>query len=283
MTASELSALWMLRFLPNTAASVIAQLTGIRGENLTLGNACAASLQAIGEAYRKIKHGDLDIAIAGGGDSRLSAGAILAYQKAQALFNGDTRPLSACRPFDRLRQGFIPGEGGACFVLEAADHAAARGAAVLAEVCGYGATMDGHTMTAPQPDGQWAAQAVRAAIAEAGMTPGKIDLISAHGTSTPLNDEVEADIIQRIFGRHGPLVLAMKSWIGHLAAACGAAELAICLSALQTGVWPEIRNLETPCNAALNYVRAKTMARPGTILIQNFGFGGQNAALVVRS
>ncbi|MEJ2155564.1 MAG: beta-ketoacyl-[acyl-carrier-protein] synthase family protein [Desulfobacteraceae bacterium] len=277
-----LPALWMLRFLPNTAASAIAQIIGIHGENLSLGNACAASLQAIGEAYRRIKHGDLDLALAGGGDSRLSDGAVLAYRKAQALFNGDDPPATASRPFDASRKGFVPGEGGAFFVLESADHAHRRGTTVLAEISGYGATLDGYAMTAPQPDGRWAEQAVRRALNEAGIAASRVDLISAHGTGTPLNDEVEAAMIQRVFQAKPPDVIALKSWIGHLASACGAAELAICLSAMESGCWPHIRNLAAPCNAALNYLRSSGAADPSVFLLQNFGFGGQNAALVVQ-
>lgn len=278
---NALSALWILRFLPNTAASAIAQLTGIRGENLTVGNACAASMQAVGEAYRKIKDGYLDVALAGGGDSRLSSGALLAYSKAQALCRSSDDPLTSSRPFDQERNGFVPGEGGAFFVLEAAEHAVERRAAVLAEICGYGATVDGDAMTAPRPDGRWAEAAVRSALAQARMAPEQIDVISAHGTGTLLNDEMEARMIQRVFDPHRPLVLALKSWIGHLAAACGAAELALCLCAMQTGVWPHIRNLVMPCNPQLNYWRSSGHADPGNILLQNFGFGGQNAALVI--
>lgn len=283
MEPEKRSALWILRFLPNTAASTIAQLTGIHGENLTLGNACAASLQALGEGYRKIKHGDLDVAVAGGGDSRLSAGAIRAYQNARALYGGQAGPYAASRPFDQERQGFVPGEGGAFFVLESDDHAAARGAAPLAEICGYAASLDGHAMAAPHPQGSWAEKAVRRALEDADMEPAQVDLISAHGTGTPLNDQVEAALIQRIFGESKPLVLAIKSWIGHLACACGAVELAICLSALETGLWPAIRNLDTPCNTAVNLVRSNIRATLRTLIFQNFGFGGQNAALVVRS
>ena len=137
-------------------------------------------------------------------------------------------------------------------------------------------------MTAPRPDGRLAEAAVRNALVQARMVPGSIDMIVAHGTSTWLNDEVEAQIIQRVFDPHRPLVLALKSWIGHLAAACGAVELALCLCALQTGVWPWIRNLDAPCNPELNYMRSGGSTVQGAILLQNFGFGGQNAALVVR-
>lgn len=283
MDAGKLSALWMLRFLPNTAASVIAQLTGFRGENLTVGGACAASLQAVGEAYRKIKEGYLMAALAGGGDSRLSPGALLGYLKAGALYRGAGPPREAQRPFDMQRSGFVPGEGGAFFVLENARQAVERGAAILAEVCGYGATLDGDAMTAPSPDGRRAEAAVRSALDQARMVPEEIAMIAAHGTGTRLNDEVEAGMIQRIFNSHRPWVLALKSWVGHLAAACGSVELALCLSAMQTGAWPWIRNLESPGYPDLNYLRAvvETIA-PGSILLQNFGFGGQNAALVIR-
>ena len=277
-----LSALWILRFLPNTATSTIAQLVDAHGENLTVGTACAASLQAVGEAYRKIKDGHLHIALAGGGDSRLSSGALLAYQKAGALYAGSHNPGEASRPFDAQRQGFVPGEGGAFFVLESAAHAAERKANVLAEICGYGATIDGHAMTAPQPAGKWAEQAVRAALDEANLEPRQITLLSAHGTGTPLNDEVEAALIQRLFPNKGPQVLALKSWIGHLASACGAVELALCLIAQQTGAWPVIRNLADPCLSAPNFLSVPIKGTNGPLVVQNFGFGGQNAALVLR-
>ncbi len=276
------TALWILKYLPNTAASTIAQLNGVHGDNLTVGNACAASLQAIGEAFRKIRDGYLDVALAGGGDSRLGPGALSAYADAKALYAGDALPEAASRPFDADRRGFVPGEGGACFVLESAGHAAARGAAGLAEICGYGASLDGHAMTAPRPDGHFARKAVQAALADAGLSPRQVEILSAHGTGTPLNDEVEAALIRRLFHDHPPSVLAIKSWIGHLAAACGAVELAICLSAMMTGVWPPVRNLQSPCCPQLPFQRDYTAPASGALLLQNFGFGGQNAALVVK-
>jgi 3-oxoacyl-[acyl-carrier-protein] synthase II len=282
IASDGLPALWMLRFLPNTAASAIAQLTGIRGDNLTLGNACAASLQAVGEAFRRIKDGYLDRAVAGGGDSRLNSGALMAYQKAQALYDGPAPPHAASRPFDQARQGFVPGEGAAFFVLERADRALERHAQILAEVCGYGASIDGHAMTAPRPDGRWAEQAVRRALDDARIEPDRIDMISSHGTGTLLNDAVEADLIERCFGPGRPLVTAFKSWIGHLAAACGAAELALSLCALEAGHWPAIRNLVSPCNPHVNYLRDDRHVAVGALLLENFGFGGQNAALVVK-
>lgn len=274
-------ALWMLKFLPNTAASVIAQIFGIHGENSTISAACAASLQAVGEAFRKIRDGYLDIALAGGGDSRLNTGGLMAYQKAGALSRENHDPGAAIRPFDTDGTGFVPGEGGAFVLLESLGHARARGAEILGQVCGYGNTLDGHGMTAPEPEGLWSESAVRAALADAGISPGDIDVISSHGTGTPLNDTREADLIHRVFGSR-PAVIALKSWIGHLSAACGAAELVICLMLMPRGYLPEIRNLALPRHPSVRFLQNPRTYFPKTMLIQNFGFGGQNCALVVR-
>lgn len=279
---SGVPALWMLPFLPNTAASVIAQLFGIHGENSTTGSACAASLTAIGEAFRRVRDGYLDLALAGGGDSRLSYGALMAYQKADALSGNHFQPQSAIRPFDQARNGFVPGEGGAIFVLESLEHAQARNAAILAEVYGYGATMDGHAMTAPAPDGKWAEAAVTRALDDAGVGPDRVDLISAHGTGTQLNDAVEAHLIQRVFAESKPVVAAIKSWIGHLASACGAVELAVGIGIIGRGWVPEIRNLKDPCVPDVGFVSTPQNVSIETLLLENFGFGGQNAALVVK-
>ncbi|MBA3016783.1 MAG: beta-ketoacyl-[acyl-carrier-protein] synthase family protein [Proteobacteria bacterium] len=278
----DLMALWMLKFLPNTAASVIARLVGIHGENHTLTTACSASIQAIGEAFRKIKHGYIDLAFAGGGDSRLSKSAILAYKKAKALFNGMDDPDKASRPFDKSRAGFVPGEGGAFFLLEELEHAKSRGAKIYCEICGYGASIDGYSMTAPEPEGKWAERSVNAALQEAGLTSSDIDVVSSHGTGTLLNDSMEADLIDRVYGKRAPFIIALKSWIGHIAAACGAVELAICLACMQNSYLPKIRNLDEPCHDRLNFVREEREYPIQSILLENFGFGGQNSALIVR-
>lgn len=277
-----LPALFLLRFLPNTATSAIARLAGIHGENLSVGSACAASLMAIGEAFRKIRDGYLDLALAGGGDSRLSQGGLLAYKKAQALWQGQGDPAEAYAPFDDSRSGFVVGEGGAFVMLESLDHATARGADIMGEICGYGATLDSHTMTAPAPDGAWAEAAVRKALADGNCSASEVDLISAHGTGTVLNDRMEADMISRVFGP-APRITALKSWIGHLASACGAVELVLCLSCLQTGLFPGMRNLKQPIAPGLSVITVPETLRPRTLLVENFGFGGQNSALVVKS
>ena len=280
--SNALKALWMLRFVPNTAASIISALAGIHGESLTLGTACTASLQAIGEAFRKIKDAYLDIALAGGGDSRLSQGGILAYRKAQALFSAKGNPEREYAPFDKNRNGFIPGEGGAFFLLEELNHALNRGENILCEVCGSGSSMDGHSMTAPEPYGKWPEAAVVAALNEAQRSSEEIDVVSAHGTGTLLNDEMEATLIERLYGKNQPKIVALKSWIGHISAACGAVELAVLLGCLNNGYLPAIRNLKNPCHDRVNFVRQETNEPFNTIVIDNFGFGGQNSALVIR-
>ncbi len=288
-----LDALWMLRWLPNTAASAVAMRCGVRGEGLVLGTACAASLQAVGEAARRVRWGLAPAALAVGGDSRLSEGGLLGYARAGAIQRDldpadVTTPHHACRPFDAARRGFVPGEGGAAFVLEPLETALARGAAPLAEVLGMGATLDGHALTAPEPDARRAEAAVRAALAEAGLSPGDIHWVAAHGTGTALNDAAEIRLLERVFADagHAPAVTAVKSWTGHCASACGAVELAVLLACAAEGFLPPVRNLSTPESARLDFVRQPLPLpgnRDGSIgLLLNFGFGGQNAALVVR-
>jgi 3-oxoacyl-[acyl-carrier-protein] synthase II len=278
----DLSALWILKFLPNTAASAIAKLAGIHGENFTVTTACSASLQAIGEAFRKIKDGYLDTALAGGGDSRLSRGGILAYKKAHALYTGNSDPEKASRPFDCDRKGFVSGEGGAFFILEEMECAKRRGSNIYAEVCGFGSSLDGYSMTDPDPDGKCAETAVCAALSEAGIPPRQIDLVSAHGTGTLLNDSMEANLISRIYGNDGPSVFALKSWIGHASSACGALELAICLACMHDNYIPAVRNLDNPIHPTLNFVRKGKDCSYNTVMLENFGFGGQNSVLIVK-
>ncbi len=281
MDRSDPQALWILRFLPNTAASAVARLTGIHGENLTVSTACASSLQAIGEAYRRIRDGYLDLALAGGGDSRLSPGGILAYKKARAIYAGDADPGEASRPFDEGRSGFVPGEGGAFFLLEEWERAGKRGAEIYGEVLGYGCSMDGGAMTAPDRDGRGGRLAVSAALREARMDAARIEMVAAHGTGTLLNDEREAELIAGMGNGSGPTVIALKSWIGHAASACGAVELAVCLFCMKEGYLPEIRNLREPCRRGIGFLTEGKAVSFRNFLIENFGFGGQNAALVV--
>ena len=279
---SRTPALWMLKFIANTPAALISQLTSLNGESLSIQTACAAGLQAVGEAYRKIKDGYLKIALAGAGDSRLSLTAIMAYKKAQALFSGKGAAERACRPFDKTRRGFVCGEGGAFFLLESLSHARQRKAPILAEIKGYGASMDAHGMTAPKPDGASALKAVYAALREADLKASDIAMISAHGTGTKANDAMEVKVIERLFGSFAPPVMALKSWTGHLSAACGAIELGLTLIGLKHNFWPPIRNLIEPINHKINFIQKELNSVAATILLQNFGFGGQNCALIIQ-
>jgi 3-oxoacyl-[acyl-carrier-protein] synthase II len=206
----------------------------------------------------------------------------MAYKKAQALFEGNAAADQALRPFDKTRKGFVCGEGGAFFLLESLEHAQKRSAPILAEIIGYAASMDAHGMTAPQPDGKWAEKAVRTALAEAKVSPDKVEMISAHGTGTRANDAVEAKVIERIFGSNGPPVMALKSWIGHLSAACGAAELGLTLICLKNNFWPHIRNLSQPINPNIKFLQENLNSPAEIVLLQNFGFGGQNCAMVIQ-
>ncbi|MBI4350406.1 MAG: beta-ketoacyl-[acyl-carrier-protein] synthase family protein [Elusimicrobia bacterium] len=282
------NALWLLNYLPNSAASFVTKTAGIHGESATLGSACAASLQAIGLAYEKVASGGLRFALAGGGDSRLSEGGLKAYRDCRALFSpetaGDLDPNEYYAPFSSERYGFIPGEGGACFLLESLESALERKARIYAEIAGAGASCDGFNMTAPQPEGAYAKAAILKALARAGLAPGEIGAVSAHGTGTELNDQAEGRALAGLFGA-APYILSLKSWIGHLASACGAVELALCLSVLRDKVLPPVRNLagkNRMPGPPLNFVTSPAAADLRHLLLENFGFGGQNYALVLN-
>jgi 3-oxoacyl-[acyl-carrier-protein] synthase II len=271
-------ALWLLDCLPNILASAMAEILGFRGENLTIMTACAASTQALGQAYRTIACGLADVALAGGGDSRISPQGIQAYRQAGVLATVFARPNQACRPFDRDRSGFAVGEGGAMFVLEALEHAQARGATILAEIAGASSSLDGTSLTGQDPAGRAAMRAVHACL----DSLGRENLcILAHGTGTVMNDAVEAEILART-APDAVAIAAFKSRMGHLASACGAAELALGLMCATHGYFPAISNLEHPIRADLPLLRTDMILKPGAILLQSFGFGGQNACLGVR-
>lgn len=284
----RLDALWLLRWLPNTATTVLASLLGARGAGLTYGSACASGLIALGEGFLRIRHGLAGTVLVHAGDSRLSSGALLGYAKAHTLSH-HLSPDASSLPFDRDRRGFVPGEGGAAFVLEERSAAQKRGARILAEITGYAATLDGGALTAPDPKGIQAEKAVRRALAMADLTPGDIDFVSPHGTGTGLNDAMEAGLLARVFpGKDGPAVTAFKSWTGHLASACGAVETALAIICAQERITPPVRGLRHPLTDSLRFVLPGTapapdVFKPGSCgLVENFGFGGQNAALCLR-
>ena len=280
---TALDALWLLRWLPNTVNTVLSRFLGIHGEGIIIESACASALQALGESYRRIRFGISRRVLCHAGDSRLSAGGLTGYARAKAL-SRHAAPSTASRPFDAARDGFVPGEGGAAFVLESLEMAQNRGARIFGEILGFGATLDGGSLTAPDDKACFAEQAVRAALSDAGLPPYAIDWVSTHGTGTQLNDSAEILLLERLFAEAGlkPAVTALKSWIGHCSAACGGVELALLLAAGKADRLPPIRNLLHPCSSNLDFVRTARPFPGPTGLLENFGFGGQNAALVVQ-
>jgi 3-oxoacyl-[acyl-carrier-protein] synthase II len=268
------------------AAGQISMLYGARGANFATVSACASGAHAIGEAFRMIKRGDLDAVLAGGSEASITELCIGGFCASKALSTRNEEPTRASRPFDAERDGFVMGEGAAVLVLEAERHALDRGAPILAELCGYGATGDAHHLTAPAPGGEGGARGMMQAMEEAGLGPGDIDYINAHGTSTLLNDKYETAAIRGTFGDHADslMVSSTKSMTGHLLGAAGAIELVATVQSVREDVAPPTINYENPdpeCD--LDYV-PKT-SRRGTIraaLSNSLGFGGHNATLAVR-
>ena len=283
---SALFPLWILRQLPNMVAAHISLALNAQGPNSTITTACAAGTQAIGEGFRLIGRGDADIVLAGGADSRQDPLLLLAYTALGALSRADRPPAEVSRPFDGRRDGFVLGEGAGVLVLEEFEHAKARGAQIYSEVLGYGSSFDAYAVTKPDPEARGAARALEWALREARLDCQDIDYINAHGTSTRLNDLMETTAVKRVFGekaRKLPLS-SIKSMIGHLIGAAGAVEAAALALTLQEGVLPPTINQTTPdpeCD--LDYV--PNSARDYSVssgMSTSFGFGGQNAALVMR-
>jgi 3-oxoacyl-[acyl-carrier-protein] synthase II len=277
---------WILRQLPNMVAAYISILANAQGPNCTLVTACSAATQAIGEAFRLIQRGDADFMIAGGADSRIDPLMLLAYTALGALSRSERTPPTVSRPFDAHRDGFVLGEGAGMLLLEEAEHARRRGAEIYAEVSGYGSSLDAQGITKPDPEGRGAARAMIWALREAKCDPSDIDYIAAHGTSTRLNDAMETNAVKRVFGERArklPLS-SIKSMIGHLIGAAGAASAVAMALTLRDGVLPPTINYEEPDPACdLDYVPNQAReTKVRTALANSFGFGGQNAALVMQ-
>jgi 3-oxoacyl-[acyl-carrier-protein] synthase II len=279
--------LWLLQHLPNMAAAHISILHHAMGPNNTIVTACAAGTQAVGEAFRLIARGDAEIMLAGGCDSRLDPQLLVAYSAMKAVSQSLRPPAEVSRPFDADRDGFVLGEGAAMLALESYDRARRRGAPIYAEITGYGSSFDAFGITRPEPEGRGAALSMSAALREARLDPADIDYINAHGTSTKLNDLMETMAVKRVFGhRAGSIPMSsQKSMIGHLIGASGAVEAAATALSLERGVVPPTINLATPDpNCDLDYVPNLSREMPiRTALSNSFGFGGQNASLVMTS
>jgi 3-oxoacyl-[acyl-carrier-protein] synthase II len=271
----------------NIAPGYLALQHGLRGPNLCHVSACASGTHAIGEAVRTIQRGEADAMLAGGSEAPVTDLGVAGFASMKALSTRNDDPAGASRPFDRDRDGFVIGEGAGVLMLEALEHARARGADVRAEVAGYGATADAASLTLPDAGGLGAQRCMRLALADAGLEPAEIDYLNAHATSTPAGDPAEAKAIRAVFGEHAERlpVSATKSMMGHLLGAAGAVEAILCVRALETGRIPPTINLENPDpDCALDHVANKAReARVRTVVSNSFGFGGTNAAVILRS
>jgi 3-oxoacyl-[acyl-carrier-protein] synthase II len=260
---------------------------GVRGPNSTNAMSCASGTIAIGEGFRQIRDGYADVMISGGAEAPLAPLCFGAFALIRAMSTRNDDPTSASRPFDRDRDGFVMGEGSAVLILEERTRAIARGAPIYAEILGYGTTNDAHHMTAPLPDGSQAARSISLALTDADIAPTDVAYVNAHGSSTPLNDATETLAIKRVFGEHAYRmpVSSTKGYYGHALGASGAIEAAICSLALRNRWIPPTVNLQTPDAACdLDYVPATGRAADLDVILSNsFGFGGINAALVMRS
>ena len=282
----RISPFFVPAMLVNLASGHVSIRFGARGPNGAPATACAAGAHAIGDAFRLIRYGYADAMIAGGSEAAITPMGIGGFVAMRALSTRNDEPTRASRPFDRDRDGFVVGDGAGILVLEERERALARGAPITAEILGYGMTADASHITAPAADGSGAVRVMRAALDEAGFGPQEVDAINAHGTSTPLNDRTETAAIREVFGDHADrlAVSATKSMTGHLLGGAGGLEAGIACLTLRHQVLPPTINHETrDPDCDLDYVPGR--ARPAevrTILSNSFGFGGANAALVLR-
>jgi 3-oxoacyl-[acyl-carrier-protein] synthase II len=285
---SRLSPFFVPMLMANAGSGQVAMQFGLKGPSLTHISACASSSHAIGEAGDIIRRGQADVMVAGGSEASVIPVILAAFATMKTLTTGrNDSPETASRPFDKDRDGFVLSEGAAVVVLEEREHARARGARIYGELVGYGATADAYHITAPSPEGEGNARAMRMALEEAGLRPDEIDYINAHGTSTQPNDREETAAIKQVFGDHAYklLVSSTKSMTGHLLGAAGALEAIVCLLAIRDGCIPPTINYQTPDPGLdLDYVPNTARARTITTALSNsMGFGGHNASLIVRA
>jgi 3-oxoacyl-[acyl-carrier-protein] synthase II len=270
----------------NLLPGLVAMRFGFKGPNFGVVNACASSASAIGEAYRLVALGVSDVAVSGGTEAVVGEFAISAFNALRALSTRNSDPEKASRPFDAGRDGFVLAEGAGMVILESFDHAQSRGALILGEIVGYGATSDAYHIVMPDPEGAGAYEAMRLALRDADISPEQVQYINAHGTSTELNDKTETVAIKRLFGdsAYDISISSTKSMTGHALGAAGAIEAIFTALTLQTGVIPPTINLEVPdpeCD--LNYTPNRSVDRIVEFGLSNsFAFGGQNVSLLLR-
>jgi 3-oxoacyl-[acyl-carrier-protein] synthase II len=273
--------------ISNMASGQVSIALGARGPNFTTVSACTSSANAIGEALRILQHDDADVVIAGGTEATVTPMAIAGFCSMKAMSTRNDEPTRASRPFDAERDGFVMGEGAAILILERAEHAAKRGAPILCELAGYGATGDAYHITTPTPDGGGAVRAMRAALKDAGMGPEDVQYINAHGTSTPYNDRTESVAVKTVMGdlARNVMLASTKSMTGHLLGAAGALEAAVSTLVITRGIVPPTINYENPdpeCDLDCVPNQARTVRVTGA-LSNSMGFGGHNGSLAFRA
>ena len=282
---SRVSPLCIPEMIANMAAAYISMRFGFKGENFCPVSACATGNHSIGEAMRAIRHGYQDIVLCGGTENGIIPISMAGFQNMKAVHMGDD-PTCASIPFDARRSGFVMGEGAGCLVLESYTHAVNRGATILAEVAGYGASGDAYHITSPAPDGEAAAHAIARAIADAGLTPSDVDYINAHGTSTPLNEKYETIAIRKAFGEDAYKVhiSSTKSMTGHLLGGAAAVEAIACVMAIRDGVIPPTIGYKEPDpDCDLDITPNVAVQMPVNVAISNaLGFGGHNATVLFK-
>jgi len=272
----------------NLAAGQVSIRYGAKGPNEATATACTTSAHSIGDAYRIIERGDADVMIAGGSEAAITPMGIGGFAAMRALSTRNGDPAHACRPFDRDRDGFVVGEGAGILILEDLHHAQARGAAILAEIVGYGMSADAYHITSMPEDGDGCLRAMKNALLSAKLEPHQIDYVNAHATSTPVGDVTESRAMQRLFGEHATshklLISSTKSMTGHLLGGAGGLEAGITILALQSQTAPPTANLDhLDPECVLNYVPNKPQKAPLRIALSNsFGFGGTNGSLIFR-
>jgi 3-oxoacyl-[acyl-carrier-protein] synthase II len=272
--------------ISNMCSGLVAIELGARGPNFSIVSACATATHAIGESLRMIRGGEADVMVCGGAEASITPLAYAGFCSMKAMSTNNDNPQQASRPFDLNRDGFIMAEGSGILVLESLEHALARGARIYCEIAGYAATCDAFHITSPDPEGKGLSLAMSRSLHDARIAPTEVDYINAHGTSTPYNDKFETLAIKKVFGDHARKVLisSTKSMTGHLLGAAGGVEAIVSVKAIQTGEIPPTINLDTPDpDCDLDYVpNVKRSARVNTVMSDNLGFGGQNAALIFR-
>lgn len=273
--------------LINLVSGYVSIQHGLKGPNHAVVTACSTGAHAIGDAARMVAFGDAEVMVAGGAESAITRIGMAGFAACRALSTGfNDRPTEGSRPYDKDRDGFVMGEGAGCVVLESLEHAKARGARIYAEVVGYGMSGDAHHITAPAEDGDGAYRCMNMAIKRAGISPGDIDYVNAHGTSTPMGDEIELRAVQRVVGEAASKVSmsSTKSSTGHLLGAAGAIEAIFSILAIRDNVAPPTLNLHNPSiETSIDLVPLKARKREINVVLSNsFGFGGTNASLVLR-